>query len=391
MRMKSLLIALGLAAGLIACDDTAKTEKPTTEEPTKTEEEAKPEAKTEEAPKEVVLPMSATKPIAKVGDHEIKAELFNTEVERLAKIAPQLPANALEKFKEQTVDRLIDQHLVEKAIDAEKIEASKEEVDAELADFYKSVGGEAEAQQFFQKTGVTLEELRDDLSRAVKLKKLLRKKYNIAVTDASAKEFYEKNKAQFTKPERVKASHILFKVENGAADDVVKGQEDKAKNVLKLAKADGADFAALAKEHSEGPTAPNGGDLGFFHRKQMVPAFSEAAFSAKVNDIVGPVRTEFGFHVIKVADREAEVVTTFDEVKSDIVRNLENQDLRVSMEKLTKELRDGVQVEKFADAIVDNPKYQASPPPMMQMPMGNPAGGQPMPMPKGHPPMPSPK
>jgi hypothetical protein len=61
------------------------------------------------------------------------------------------------------------------------------------------------------------------------------------------------------------------------------------------------------------------------------------------------------------------------------------------MEKLTKELRDGVQVEKFADAIVDNPKYQASPPPMMQMPMGNPAGGQPMPMPKGHPPMPAPK
>src|SRR5690554_3917098 len=139
MRMKSLLIALGLAAGLIACDDTAKTEKPTAEEPTKTEEEAKPEAKTEEAPKEVVLPMSATKLIAKVGDHEIKADLFNTEVERLAKIAPQLPANALEKFKEQTVDRLIDQHLVEKAIDAEKIEASKEEVDAELADFYKSV------------------------------------------------------------------------------------------------------------------------------------------------------------------------------------------------------------------------------------------------------------
>jgi len=380
MMMKRILLALGLAASLAACDN-AKTEKPTTEEPV--EKTAPTELKMEDGTT-VVLPMTAKGAVAKVGDHSIEASLFNTEVERLARIAPQLPPAALEKFKEQTVDRLIDQHLVEQAIVADKIEATDAEVETELKDFYDSVGGQQQAEQFFQKTGVTLEELKGDLARAVKLKKLLRQRYGIGVTDEKAAEFYNANKERFARPERVQASHILFKVESGAADDVTKAQEDKAKKVLKLAKAKDADFAALAKEHSEGPTAPKGGDLGFFAREAMVPAFSEAAFAAKVNDVVGPVRTEFGFHVIKVMDREPEVVTPLEEVKVEIVRNLENQELRGAMEKLTTELRSASKIEKFAEAIVNNPEYEAPPTPMMQMPMGNPAMGG------AHPPMPQP-
>lgn len=379
MSMRSLLLALGLAASLTACDNAKKTpEKPVTEEP---KVELKTEITTEEGT--VILPMTANGPVAKVGEHQIAAELFNTEVQRLARIAPQLPPAALAQFKQQTLDRLIDQHLVEKAIEAEKIAADPAEVDTELADFYKSVGGQAEAEQFFQKTGVTLEELKSDLGRAVKLKKLLRKKYNINVDDAAAEAFYKENIQRFTKPEEVQASHILFKVENDAAEDVVKAQEAKAKKILALAKKKDADFAALATEHSEGPTAPRGGDLGYFSRERMVPAFSEAAFAAKVNDVIGPVRTEFGFHVIKVTDRRAESVTSLDEVKTEIVKSLENQELRQGMEKLTAELRGATTVEKFESAIVDNPAYQATPPPMMQMPMGNPMGG-------AHPPIPAP-
>lgn len=98
----------------------------------------------------------------------------------------------------------------------------------------------------------------------------------------------------------VKASHILVKV-NDNKDSAMA----EANKIMKLAKG-GKDFAELAKEYSTGPSAPQGGDLGFFTKGNMVPEFEKAAFDANVNDIVGPVETQFGLHIIKVFEKRSE-------------------------------------------------------------------------------------
>ncbi len=370
MRTQSILIAAGLMLAVAGCDNTApKTETTQTANATATQ------TNNADAPDTAAtdLPMTATGAVARVDGIDIPAADFNKEVERLVRIAPQLPPQALEKFKTTTIDRLIDQHLVEKALSTENITAEAAEIEDELNQFYETVGGPEGAKEFFDKAGVSEKELRDDLGRAVKLKKYLKKKYGVEVTDEKAKAFYDENIERFKREEEVQASHILLKVEKDTPEADVKAKEAKAKEVLKKAKAKGADFAALAGEFSEGPTQSKGGDLGFFSRKRMVPAFSDAAFKAKTGDIIGPIKTEFGYHIIKVTDRRPEQTTPFEEVKVEIVRNLERKELRDGMETLVKELRDKSKIENLtATAIKDNPNFKSAAPPMFNMPpVGN--------------------
>ncbi|MDZ7698779.1 MAG: peptidyl-prolyl cis-trans isomerase [Deltaproteobacteria bacterium] len=127
----------------------------------------------------------------------------------------------------------------------------------------------------------------------------------VEITDKEIVSFYEYNIEQYKHPKEVKARHILFKVDEDAADEVAQKARKAAEAVLKKAR-QGADFAKLAKQYSEGPSSSNGGDLGYFQTGQMDPAFERAAFSLKPGEISDPIRTPFGVHIIKVEDiREA--------------------------------------------------------------------------------------
>ncbi|MFY0615823.1 MAG: peptidylprolyl isomerase, partial [Hyphomicrobiaceae bacterium] len=103
-----------------------------------------------------------------------------------------------------------------------------------------------------------------------------------AITDAEAKAFYDAEAAKAKGGGQIRARHILVKT------------EEKAKEVYELIAHDG-DFVELAKKHSTGPSGPNGGDLGYFGPKQMVPEFSKAAFALKVGEVSPPVKTQFGW------------------------------------------------------------------------------------------------
>lgn len=385
MRFKLLFISAIVAlVAATACDtDTTKpeSEAPEAEESTtETDGEEKAEADDSAGAE---LPLIAKGPIAKVNGKEIPAADFNKEVERLARMAQNLPAAAIEKFKTNTVDRLIDQEVVEAKLDSTEFEASDEEVNKELEDFKSKMGGPEGVARFFEQSGLTEDELKSDIARSIVLKKFLREEYGLKISDDKIKEYYDSNMARFTQEEQVKASHILVKVEKDASKEAVDEKHEHAKNLYKQATADGADFAALAKEHSEGPTGPRGGDLGFFSKKRMVPEFSEAAFKAKPGDVTGPVKTEFGYHIIKVTDRKSEKVSTFDEVKDEIRDNLERTEMRESMEKLVKELREGAEIETLADNIEKNPDFKPAQQQRMGMPgMGGMGGGHP-PIPKG--------
>ena len=121
----------------------------------------------------------------------------------------------------------------------------------------------------------------------------------VKLSDAEIREYYDENLASFRIPKKVVARHILIKVSPDADPETVKKTKERALKILKLAR-EGKNFAELAKKYSEGPSRKDGGYLGEFTKESMVKPFAEKAFSMKAGEISEPVRTQFGWHIIKV-------------------------------------------------------------------------------------------
>jgi len=146
------------------------------------------------------------------------------------------------------------------------------------------------------------------------------------VTEADIKAAYEANAARYRKPEQRRASHILLRADKGAPAADIKAAEDKAAELLAQLKANPADFAKLAKQHSQDPgSAANGGDLGFFGRGMMVKPFEEAAYALQENQISEVVRSDFGFHIIKLTGVRSEQAQKLEEVRAEIQAELKRQ------------------------------------------------------------------
>lgn len=139
--------------------------------------------------------------------------------------------------------------------------------------------------------------------------------------DQEIRTYYDVHPEEFKVAKQVKASHILFKVNERAKEEEEKQVRENAKKVLEEARA-GKDFAALARQHSQGPTGPKGGDLGYFSEGQMTKSFEEAAFKLKVGEISDLVRSPFGYHIIKVEDIREARTKAFEEVRDEIAKKL---------------------------------------------------------------------
>ena len=143
----------------------------------------------------------------------------------------------------------------------------------------------------------------------------------VALSDEEVREYYDENLETFKIPKTVEARHILLRVNQDADPETVKKTKDRALDILKLAK-EGKDFAELAKQYSEGPTRDKGGYLGKFKKEAMVKPFADMAFSLKAGEIGEPVRTQFGWHIIKVEKVNEASITSFDDAKKNIQKNL---------------------------------------------------------------------
>jgi peptidyl-prolyl cis-trans isomerase C len=160
-----------------------------------------------------------------------------------------------------------------------------------------------------------------------------------AMTDEALHKVYDEAIKQTPNEEEVHARHILVATE-GEAKDI----EAQLKN--------GADFATLAKQKSKDPGAAEGGDLGYFSKEQMVPEFAEAAFKLDKGQISDPVKTQFGWHIIKVEDKRIKPTPTFDEVKG----QLQNYVARRAQAELVENLRKSATIERL-----DQPAKQPNP------------------------------
>ena len=179
----------------------------------------------------------------------------------------------------------------------------------------------------------------------------------ITVPEAEVAAFYQQNLSQYQSPAQVRASHILFKTD-GKDENAVKA---KAEEVLKMAKAPGADFAALARKFSEDESnASNGGDLDYFGRGRMVAEFEQAAFAMKNGETSDLVKTAFGFHIIRMVDNKPETTRPLAEVRSEIEDQLKWQKAQAEAEKIAKSLEATMKTPADLDRIAAERKMQVT-------------------------------
>ena len=274
------------------------------------------------------------------------------------KMSPQQRAMVQAVYRQQILDPLISAILVKQDCQKAKITVKEEDINRRLEEMVQQIlkirkitRAELD-QQMKTQSGKTLKENMAQLKtepaivESVLMEKVFQKKYgaDMKITDPQIKKFYEDNcDTRFQEPNMVRASHILIDIRKLKTDEEKQAAKTKAEDILKKAQAKDADFAALAKEHSEGPSAPRGGDLNFFPRKgrgAMVEAFGAAAFSLQPGQIYDSVvETQFGYHVIKVTDRKEARLIPFGEAKSGIREELKNNKKRAAEKKYAESLK----------------------------------------------------
>jgi peptidyl-prolyl cis-trans isomerase C len=223
---------------------------------------------------------------------------------------------------QQILPQLVDIEIAKAYAQEHNITVSDKEVDQEISKIKEQVGEQARSsgqdlsdqeayEQALKQNNITEDQLREDLrENLLPIQKVQERVAGDAEpSDEEIQNFYEKNKkAQFTTPEQRCVRHILFN----------KDQEQKAEEVEQQLE-DGGDFAKLAKENSQDPgSAAKGGDLGCLGEGETVPEFEDAAFGAEQGEIVGPIQTEFGYHIIQVTDVKPKQTIPLQEVESQI-------------------------------------------------------------------------
>jgi len=169
------------------------------------------------------------------------------------------------------------------------------------------------------------------------------------VTDEEIKAYYAANSDSMQQKEQVHARHILVMVKDSDPDSVKTEARKKIEEVYKKAKA-GEDFAALAREYSEGPSGPAGGDLGWFGLGAMVPEFEAAAFATRKGEISDIIKTQFGWHIIKVEDRKEAKTQAMEDIRDEIAE-------KIAQEKASENITD--LLDQSMDRLVSGMKLDA--------------------------------
>jgi peptidyl-prolyl cis-trans isomerase C len=338
--------------------------------------EVKPEVK-EEAKAPVAEPNAGAVDngiAVTVNGKDITEAEVDAKIEMVIKRASgQIPPNMVEQYRKnirpQAVDGMVMEKLLADEIKKANINITENDINSKLNEIITEKGMTMDMlNSAIAAQGQTLDDVKEQIKRTMSYEKLIGP---VEVNDAEAKAFYNENEEDFNKPEEVKASHILVKVDASATPEQKAAAKAKIDGLLKQVKA-GGDFAALAKENSDCPSKERGGDLGFFNRSAMVKEFADAAFAMKVGEVSGVVETQFGYHIIKVTDRKEGGVTQFEKAKADIVKSLQDKKKSEIFRRIVEKVR--------AEAKIVYPPGKEPKPRMPMMPRGGrPGAGGPPP------------
>lgn len=269
-------------------------------------------------------------------------KLVKPRLEMIAKQSAQLPPTFAEQYtkqlREQFIEQTIRRNLLDEKVKEANIVITDEQVTStiqEIAADQKEPLSLEEFKKKLEEYGQSFDNVKEEVRKGLARNQFMEAQWagKINFTEEDAQKYYQENPKQFETPEQVRASHILIKPEfidpnvdpnadPNEAKAIAKAiARTKTEDLLKQLK-DGADFAELAKSHSSCPSAPKGGDLGFFPRGQTTPAFENAAFELEIGQISDIVETEYGYHIIKVTDHKDASTTSLEQAKDDIIKQL---------------------------------------------------------------------
>jgi parvulin-like peptidyl-prolyl isomerase len=302
-----------------------------TEESTKVvaEAEAKPEvskeaavgaeagASSEAVAESEVTPEVSTEPVAEkdvvaiVNGEKIFRKALDVRLQTLKSMNQEI-SHSVEIL---VVDQLTKKLLLKQFVNNQNIEVSDEEIKGEIEKIeflLKSNPGTSEKslEEILESRGSGIEVLREDIKETLALSKYLRKD----ISDDVKEGFFNANKIYFN-GEKVRVSHVLVDTRNLETEDELKKAKQEIENIKKEIDS-GVDIAELAKKHSDCPSADKGGDIGFFERRgSVVEPFARVAFSLKVGEVSDLVETSYGYHIIKVTDRQKGKEVEYEDVK----------------------------------------------------------------------------
>ncbi len=266
-----------------------------------------------------------------------KADLIQ---KRYASMGMVLDAEKTASLRENILQSLIEQELLYQESQKQGIKVDDAQVAEELANFKDQFESEAEYANQLKEMSFTEDVLKSQIRENLAIRKLIEEKVvaEINITDDEAKAYYNAHPEEFKTPERVRARHILIKVNKDATP------EEKAKAREKIdaikAKVDaGGDFEALAAESSECPSSKQGGDLGFFEKGQMVEPFEKVAFALKPGEVSDVVETQFGYHIIKAEGKQEASTESFDDAKEKLKDHLKMQAMKEKLPQYIEKLK----------------------------------------------------
>jgi parvulin-like peptidyl-prolyl isomerase len=260
------------------------------------------------------------------------------------------------QLERQVLDGLITRTVLEQEAEEAGVTVTDERLQETLGEFMSQFPNESAYQMALEQEGFTEDEFITELRRQITIEELIRREVydNITVSDEKMRSFYEENPQYFEQSDQVTARHIILTTQGITDEDELSSKRTELEEIRREI-INGADFGEVARERSEGPSAPDGGELGTFARGQMVPEFEEAAFALEPGEISEVVETQFGYHIIQVTDKVAARTETFEEARENIRTFLMEQEQNVAVQHYLTDLRQDSEIEEFIEIDLPEP------------------------------------
>lgn len=285
--------------------------------------------------------------------------LHKRAVEQFAKTNRPVNADLDRQLRGSILRKLIDDEILKQKAVAEGVKVDRLERVEALEKYKEKFGGQRGLELFLNHQNLTEEQFLKTLEAEVQRDKIIKKiGGSVEPTEEEIKTFYMKNQRIYTVPESVHARHILLKFSSTDPKEKEAAVLEKAKQILKEASEPNVTFESLVQKYSDGPSVKTGGDLGTFPRGRMVKEFDDVAFNAPLKKAVGPVKTEYGYHIVYVEERTPVKVAELAEVRDRVIESIKHGKTAREGEQLLTSWRTEAKV-KILDHSMTQEEYEA--------------------------------
>ena len=296
--------------------------------------------------------------VAVVNGSVITQEEFDREMsrvlQRLASMGKSFDDSQLLATKKEVLEGLINRELLYQESQRKGIKVEEVAINEQLETLKKRFPNEDQFKSVLIKANLSEADVRSQIKMGLTVEQFVTKQFveKVTVSDKEVRAYYDSHPNSFKQPEQVRASHILIKIDP-QADESQRAEARKKIEEIQKKLQEGEDFAALAKEFSQGPSSANDGDLGYFRRGQKLKPFEDAAFALKPGEVSDLIETRFGYHLIKVIDKKPVTTIPYEDIKERIEQYLKNKKVQEEVGLYVKKLKEDAKVERF---LTETPK-----------------------------------